>query len=258
AHSDSLAAFWTREGARTDVTPSPDSGPNGGRAQRLETKAAGQGIAQWTWLPLPRARRYEFEVFARSPNMHGLTISLAAVAPGNPRASALIDGLSGEWKKFNGVLELPESAPTNSVYKLSLTANGPGQFVVQHIFLQPADNIDGADPDIVRFLRDSHLPLLRWPGGNFVSSYHWKDGVGPIESRPTLPNYAWGAIEPNLFGTDEFMKFCHNVGCEPMICVNAGSGSPREAAQWVEYCNGAPHTPMGRLRAANGHPEPYH
>jgi alpha-N-arabinofuranosidase len=126
------------------------------------------------------------------------------------------------------------------------------------VLLRPADHINGADPDVIRLLKESRLPILRWPGGNFVSSYHWRDGVGPLERRPTLPNYAWGQQENNFFGTDEFIAFCRAVGCEPMICVNAGSGTPEEAAQWLEYCNGAVETPMGRLRAAHGNPKPYH
>jgi alpha-N-arabinofuranosidase len=129
--------------------------------------------------------------------------------------------------------------------------------VIDAALLYPADHINHADPDVIRFLKESHLPILRWPGGNFVSTYHWRDGVGPIEQRPTLPNYAWGQQENNFFGTDEFIAFCRAVGCEPMVCVNAGSGTPEEAAQWIEYCNGKADTPMGRLRAANGHAQPY-
>ena len=109
----------------------------------------------------------------------------------------------------------------------------------------------------MRLLKQSRLPLLRWPGGNFVSAYHWEDGVGPSDARLTKPNYAWGGLEPNLFGTDEFMDFCSAVGCEPMICVNAGTGTPEEAARWVQYCNGPTDSPLGRRRAAAGHPAPY-
>ncbi len=127
-----------------------------------------------------------------------------------------------------------------------------------HAFLLPADHQGGADPDVIRFLRASRLPLLRWPGGNFVSGYHWEDGVGPIDHRPTRPNYAWGGVEPNLFGTDEYVAFCRAVGCEPMICINAGNGTPEEAARWIEYCNGPATSPEGARRAANGHPAPYH
>jgi alpha-N-arabinofuranosidase len=257
AYSDGMAAFWMRQGPKGDVKPSPDTGLYGGRAQRVEIKAAGEGIAQWTYLPLHRVKEYTFEIFARSPDLTDLSISLTPLGNDKPAATASVHGLSGQWQKFTGTLNVDAALPSDVVYKLAVTANGPGQFVVQHIFLQPADNIDGADPDIIRLLRRSHLPLLRWPGGNFVSSYHWQDGVGPVERRPTKPNYAWGAVEPNLFGTDEFIKFCRAVGCEPMICVNAGSGTPEEAADWAEYCNGPPTSPMGQLRAAGGHPEPY-
>jgi alpha-N-arabinofuranosidase len=257
SYEDALPAFWTREGPKPEVEPSPDAGPYGGRAQRVQVKRPGQGLAQWTYLPLHRIRKFEFEVFARSPDLSNLSISLTSLGAANARVSASIRGLSQQWQKFTGVLELDAASPSDAVYKLSLTADAPGQFVIQHIFFQPADNVSGADPDIIRLLRESHLPLLRWPGGNFVSSYHWQDGVGPIEKRPSHPNYAWGGIEPNLFGTDEFIKFCRAVGCDPMICINAGSGTPEEAAQWVEYCNGPAGSPMGKWRAANGHSEPY-
>jgi alpha-N-arabinofuranosidase len=257
AYSDGLAAFWTRQGPSEDVRPSPDTGLYGGRAQRVEVKAAGEGIAQWTYLPLRRARAYTFDLFARSPDGAELSVSLTPAGTDTPAATALVQGLSTRWQKFEGALKVDPALPADTVYKLAVTANRPGQFVLQHFFLQPADNIDGADPDIVRLLQQSHLPLLRWPGGNFVSSYHWQDGIGPVEKRPTKPNYAWGAVEPNLFGTDEFIQFCRAVGCEPMICVNAGSGTPQEAAQWVEYCNGPATSPMGQLRAANGHSAPY-
>jgi len=256
AHEDGLAAFWTRKGSSGDVLVSPDTGEYGGRAQRVEVKVAGHGIAQWTYLPLSRTRQYTYEIMARSPNATELSVALTPGAD-KPSVSAQLTGLTTAWQKFTGILELDSSMPVDSAVRFSLTAPQPGQFVVQHIFLQPSDNIHGSDPDIIHFLREAHLPLLRWPGGNFVSSYHWRDGVGPVEQRPTKPNYAWGAIEPNLFGTDEFIEFCRAVGCEPMICVNGGDGTPEEAAQWVEYCNGPANSPMGKLRVANGHPEPY-
>lgn len=256
-YEDGLAAFWTRQGSRDEVVVSPDTGEFGGRAQRVEVKSAGQGIAQWTYLPLHRTRKYVYEVMARSPNATELTVSLASGSD-PATASATLSGLTSQWQKFTGTLEVGDNIPANAPLKFALTIQRAGQFVVQHIFLQPADNIQGADPDIIRYLRDARLPLLRWPGGNFVSTYHWRDGVGPVDQRPTRPNMAWGAIEPNLFGTDEYMEFCRAVGCEPMICVDGGDGTPEEAAQWVEYCNGPADSPMGRLRAANGHPEPYH
>jgi alpha-N-arabinofuranosidase len=258
ARADALACFWTRVGSRDDVQVSPDTGPFGGRAQRVQITAAGQGVAQWTWLPLHRQRRYEVELMVRSADVNGVTVSFSGKDVGQPVASLAIKGISKEWRTLKGTLTLPADLPAESAYRFSIVANAPGQFVLRHAFLRPGDHMSGADPDVVAWLRQAHLPLLRWPGGNFASTYHWEDGIGPIERRPTRPNYAWGAIEPNTFGTDEFIAFCRAVGCEPMICINAGSGTPEEAARWIEYCNGPATSPMGRLRAENGHAEPYH
>ncbi|MGO8678064.1 MAG: alpha-L-arabinofuranosidase C-terminal domain-containing protein [Limisphaerales bacterium] len=258
ARRDGLAAFWSRAGSREAVRVSPDTGPQGGRAQRIEFTNGGGGIKQWTWLPLHRTRQYEFELLARSPNLTALELSITPQGGAAARANAAITGLSTEWRHLTGTLTLAEDSRPDAPCCLVLSSPSAGQLVVGHLFLRPADHLEGADPDVVRLLKEARLPLLRWPGGNFVSAYHWRDGVGPVEGRPTLPNYAWGGVEPNTFGTDEFIRFCRAVGCEPMICVNAGTGTPEEAARWVEYCNGPPGSPMGALRTANGHPEPYH
>jgi alpha-N-arabinofuranosidase len=259
ARADGLACFWTRVGPREAVQVSPDSRLRGARAQRVQVKEPGQGIAQWTWLPLHRQRTYEFEILARSPDLPTLTVTLARPGQKDPIADeTVVAGLSRKWQKLSGKLHLGTNQPADTPYLLSITAPSHGQFVLGHVFLRPVDHINGADPDVVRYLRESRLPILRWPGGNFASTYHWDDGVGPIEDRPARPNYAWGGVEPNTFGTDEFVAFCRAVGCEPMICLNAGGATPAEAAQWVEYCNGPVTSPMGARRAANGHPEPYH
>jgi alpha-N-arabinofuranosidase len=257
ARADGLACFWSRVGSREAVEVSPDTGPSGGRAQRVRVHSAGEGIGQWTPLPLLRARSYEFELFARSPDIATLRVALWAAGAQGPAALAKVEGLSREWRNFRGQVQMPPGLPADGVYRLEITADSPGQFVIRYALLRPSDHLKGADPDVVQFLRESRLPLLRWPGGNFVSGYHWEDGVGPIEQRPTQPNYAWGGVEPNLFGTDEFIAFCRTVGCEPMICINAGSGTPAEAARWINYCNGAATSPLGARRAANGHPAPY-
>ena len=261
SRNEAMACFWSRGGSRTaptaPVEASPDTGPYGGRAQRVRARAASQGIAQWTWLPLHRIRQYEFEMWVRSPDLD--TLSVAFFGPDGKVVCAekTISNVISNWQKLEGRLVIPDNLPVDKAYKFAVVADKPGQFVIERVLLRPADHINGADPDVIRFLRESHLPILRWPGGNFVSSYHWRDGVGLIEKRPTLPNYAWGQQENNFFGTDEFIAFCRAVGCEPMICLNAGSGTVTEAAQWLEYCNGSVDTPMGRLRATNGHPEPY-
>jgi alpha-N-arabinofuranosidase len=253
-----MAQWWIRASDASGGYPrtSPDTAELGGRAQRVEARAAGQGIAQWTHLPLHRTRNYQYQLTVRSPDLLALALSIAP-ADHDDVASVQIKGISTTWATLSGNLELPVDAPADAIYRIALTAPAPGQFVVARLLLWPADHINGADPEIVRMLKEARLPLLRWPGGNFVSAYHWEDGVGPIEKRPTRPNLAWGAVEPNLFGTDEFMAFCRAVGAEPMICVNGGDGTPEEAARWIEYCNGPSTSPMGRRRAADGHPEPY-
>ena len=256
-YQDGLACSWARVGPRSAVEVSPDTGAHGGRAQRVQCKAGGQGIAQWTYLPLHRVRDYEFELFVRSPALTALRVALTAGDAATPSATVPVPGVTADWRKLTGTLTLPAGLPNDAPYRFAIVAESPGQFVIARALLRPADAIQGADPDVIRFLKESRLPLLRWPGGNFVSGYHWADGIGPFEQRPTRPNYAWGGVEPNLFGTDEFIAFCQAVGCEPMICVNGGDGTPDEAARWIEYCNGSAQSPMGRRRAANGHPEPY-
>jgi len=135
AHADALAAFWTRQGPREQVQVSPDTGPFGGRAQRVEVKRAGQGIAQWTWLPLHRQRQYEFELMVRSPDAERLTVALWELDGGKPVCSASLDGVANEWKKLRATFSVPEHVAADRSYKLTLTSETPGQFVLRHAFL---------------------------------------------------------------------------------------------------------------------------
>ncbi len=114
---------------------------------------------------------------------------------------------------------------------------------------------DGFRTDVIDALKKIHVPVIRWPGGCFVSAYHWKYGVG-AQRRPAYDK-AWRVEESNEFGTDEYIRFCRKVGCEPYICTNAGTGTMEEMSDWVEYCNLSQGW-YGRLRAQNGFPDPYH
>jgi alpha-N-arabinofuranosidase len=116
---------------------------------------------------------------------------------------------------------------------------------------------DGFRTDVMAALRWLNMPGMRYPGGNFVSGYHWLDGVGPRDARPTRGEAAWKSIETNQFGTDEFIKLCRKMNWKPMIAVNLGTGSAAEARDWVEYCNGPVGTEYGDMRAANGNRAPY-
>ena len=115
----------------------------------------------------------------------------------------------------------------------------------------------GIRRDVVAALAELELTNVRYPGGNFVSGYHWLDGVGPRDQRPTVRELAWQSIEPNQFGTDEFMQLCRELDWQPMIAVNLGTGSPEEARDWVEYCNAPAGTKYADMRSANGHADPY-
>ena len=102
------------------------------------------------------------------------------------------------------------------------------------------------------YLKNLNSPVYRWPGGNFVSGYDWKDGIGPGDLRPPRKNPAWTGVEHNDVGMHEFIDFCKLLGTEPYIAVNAGLGNVEEARKQVEYCNGDMDTQMGKLRAKNG------
>jgi alpha-N-arabinofuranosidase len=117
--------------------------------------------------------------------------------------------------------------------------------------------LGGVRPGLLDAIRSINPPLIRYPGGCFADGYHWQDGIGPRDSRPVRENLAWGGQEDNRFGPDEFMALCREVGAEPMITVNVGSGTAEEAAAWVEYTNGPKDSRWGSERARNGSPEPY-
>lgn len=113
---------------------------------------------------------------------------------------------------------------------------------------------DGFRTDVIEAIKAIKPAIVRWPGGCFVSTYHWLDGVG--ENRVPVYDKTWQVEDPNTFGTDEYIKWCRKVGCEPYICTNAGTGTPEEMSDWMEYCN-LSIGKYGRMRMANGYTEPY-
>ncbi len=114
---------------------------------------------------------------------------------------------------------------------------------------------DGFRSDVIEALKEIQTPIIRWPGGCFVSSYHWKKAVGP--TRTAVWDKSWRVEDPNTFGTDEFVKLCRKIGCEPYICTNAGTGTEEEMSDWVEYCNLKDEGEFAKMRIANGFPEPH-
>ena len=119
-------------------------------------------------------------------------------------------------------------------------------------------NVNGMRTDVVEALKKMGIPLLRWPGGCFADTYHWRDGIGPKESRKKIVNTNWGGVtEDNSFGTHEFLELCRQLGCEPYISGNVGSGTVQEFSDWVEYCNMGGQSPMAEERRRNGQDAPW-
>ncbi len=141
--------------------------------------------------------------------------------------------------------------------RLRITTKGKGQFSIVAVSLMPADNVKGMRSDVLGLLKELDSPVYRWPGGNFVSGYNWRDGIGDQDKRPTFRNPAWSGLEYNDFGLDEYISFCREINAEPMIAVNDGLGDDFSAAQEVEYANGSADSSMGKWRAKNGNRKPY-
>jgi alpha-N-arabinofuranosidase len=119
-------------------------------------------------------------------------------------------------------------------------------------------NTRGIRNDVVGALKQIKVPNVRWPGGCFADEYHWRDGIGPRQQRPTMVNTHWGGVtENNHFGTHEFLDLCEQLECEPYICGNVGSGTVEEMADWVEYMTFDGKSPMADLRRQNGRDKPW-
>jgi alpha-N-arabinofuranosidase len=194
------------------------------------------GIRQKVYLPVRRVLTYNGSLFAK--HLIGpaeLTLELRKRNSAEILAQAKVTAASADWENLKFSLTLPAGKlqplePADFVIEVS----GDERVDLDNILLFPADSIDGLDPDAVKLAKEMHTPLVRF-GGDFTSTYHWRDGIGPQEKRVSMENIAWGIPEYNTFGTDEFLRFCELIGAEPQIALNLGSGTAEEAAAWVKY-----------------------
>ncbi|WP_347242740.1 alpha-L-arabinofuranosidase C-terminal domain-containing protein [Thermogutta sp.] len=173
--------------------------------------------------------------------------------PGDAGETEIAD-VGSEYRKVTFRFRAAQSTDNA---RLEIVSKGNGHFYVGTVSLMPADNIHGMRADTIALLKELDSPIYRWPGGNFVSGYDWRDGIGDRDKRPPRKNPAWQGIDSNDFGIDEFMTFCRIVNTEPLVVVNTGLGDVEMALQELEYANGSVETRMGQLRASNGHREPY-
>jgi alpha-N-arabinofuranosidase len=166
-----------------------------------------------------------------------------------------IPSLSSEYRKFP--LKFTPAADTDDA-RLEILGTGSGTFHVGTASLMPADNVQGFHAGMIRLYKEAGFKMFKWPGGNFVSAYDWRDGVGDRDKRPPRLQPMWSdRVESNDVGLHELIALCAFVGAEPDLAIDSGFGSAREAAEQVEYCNGSVSTRMGKMRAENGHPAPF-
>jgi alpha-N-arabinofuranosidase len=262
----SFAPFWCGAGdiiGMTSPHPPSDPLPAGRRAeQKLVASGSGGEVRTPVFLPLHRIRRFEVTLKLSPCPCAGCEPRICVAittCDGTVLARRSFELAPGKQQTCKGILEVPKDFvhKPGQTYLFSIQLPLQADISLQRALLFPADNIDGWDPEVVAYMKAARLPLLRFPGGNFVSGYHWADGVGPLDGRPVLRNPAWNPAEFNHVGTDEWLRLCELVGAEPLICVNAGNGTAQEARDWIDYCNAPADTPMGARRAANGHPAPY-
>lgn len=230
---------------------------SGGQSQRIVssgTPGHEAGVGQ-KGLYLQEGKSYEVRINVRQ---QGITAPLVVALEGENGnyASHRLMLSGGDWQRFS--FKLTSSAADRGG-RFAIKFSGPGTLWIGTASLMPDDHLSGYRKDVVESLREIRVPNLRWPGGNFVSYYRWEDAIGDRDRRPSRLNLSrviegegryW---EPNDVGVDEFLELCRLIGAEPYLAVNAGDGTPDEAARWLEYCNLAQYSvrrEAGRQRAS--------
>ncbi|GGH85889.1 alpha-N-arabinofuranosidase [Pullulanibacillus pueri] len=207
---------------------------------------------------------YELKVFARaSLEIKFVTIEIVDRKNQEKLCTTQIEVTSHDWREYHGILTADRDC-SDAEFRILISSEGEtwpdaeatGMLWLDHVSILPDDRVGIVKKSVVDMTRALNPGIMRL-GGNYISAYHWEYGVGPMYERPVMLNEAWDTLACKTFGTDEFIHFCRQTGVEPQICVNDGSGTPEEAARWVEYCNGDAQSEMGAKRAANGHEQPY-
>jgi alpha-N-arabinofuranosidase len=247
---------WRIIGSKENLTMAKDNPFVGEHTPEVTVEAnKPDGIAQ-SELALIKGKKYTGRVvLAGDSSAAPVKVVLTWGPKPGESDSITIYNLSAGYKKFP--FEFTAGASTDNG-RLEIVGFGRGKFRIGTASIMPADNIKGMRADTIRLLKELNAPVYRWPGGNFVSGYNWRDGIDPDrDKRPPRKNPAWTGVEHNDFGLHEYIEFCRTVGTEPMISVNTGLGTVDETAKEVEYANGSIDTEAGKLRAKNGSREPF-
>jgi alpha-N-arabinofuranosidase len=247
--------WWAPIGGDDVVTMDTTSPFTGDHTPLVKLSAKGPHVISQSGIAVRKGRPYTGHIqLAGSPGAV-VKVTLIWGKEAADRQTVTLRTLFAAFRKFQ--LRYAAAADTDDA-TLEITGTGAGSFHVGTVSLMPADNIEGFRPEIIAALKQLRFGVLRFPGGNFVSSYEWRYGVGDIDKRPPIFDPVWHAVQPNDVGTDEFLTLCRLLGVDPYITVNAGFGDAWSARELVEYTNSAATTPMGKWRAENGHPAPYH
>jgi len=242
-------------GPRDAVTMIKEGALVGAHSPRVALPADGAraGLVQ-DHLALEEGREYVGRVLATGDTKQPLAVTLVWGHGAGDRQTAEVElrGTDPVSRTFHFT-----AGGTTDAGRLEIVGSGSGSFVLGAVSLMPADNVLGWRADTLARVRELDAPVYRWPGGNFVSGYDWHDGIGDRDRRPPRKNPAWKGIEPNDVGLHEYMDLMGLLDAEPYVAVNTGLGDVTAAAAQVEYANGAATTPMGRLRAQNGHSRPF-
>ena len=227
-----------------------------GNAVRLSPCDCEVILSQGVFLPQHRTLNYEGFIWVSAEKPTNICFRFAK-RNGAVLTETIQSLRANKWEKLEFSLTLPDnSVNIGEPVDFQITVNGNGVIYIDRACLYPSDHIEGFDPEFLVRTKYFAPPVLRGPGGNFVSGYHFVHGIGDTDRRQTMINPAWPGIETNFFGALEFVRLCRLIGSEPHITINLGDGTPEEAAAWVEYVNGAPETYWGAKRAQDGYPQP--
>jgi alpha-N-arabinofuranosidase len=246
---------WLPIGPAEAVVMDKDDPFVGEQSPRIELDASTPHGIRQSGFALVKGKKYTGYIWLRATPGAKVKVALVWGQGANDRQTVALPALTAMYKVLPFTLTAGADTDAGA---LEITAAGSGNFHLGAVSLMPADNLDGFRPEVIAQLKQLHSGFWRLPGGNYISDFNWYDSVGPRDKRPPDFDYAWNAMQTNDVGMDEFMTFCKLIGVEPYITVNAGFGDAHSAAEEVEYINGSASTPMGAMRARNGHPEPYH
>ena len=245
---------WTPIGPDEFVTMDSDHPYVGEHTPAVKlSRSEAHGIQQ-AGLAVRKGKSYTGRIILAGTPGANVNVTLAWGDAASERQTVAINKLRTDYIKFP--VSFRAEGDSDSAH-LEIVGTGAGEFRVGALSLMPAENVKGFRREVIDELKQLHSGVYRWPGGNFVSGHEWRDAIGDPDKRPPIMDPVWHAVQPNDVGTDEFMTLCRLLQVEAYITVNAGFGDSWSAAQLVEYVNGAASTPMGSLRSANGHPQPY-